>query len=102
MASGAQQKQGPPSMTGLYGTHQSGVFVPPLYQSLQPLAGSSRFFSSPKLTGVFRVTLLISSSPLLGPYNRTMPRALWWPSGGTLFLMSEVILYRTPSVSTSG
>ena len=33
MASGVVQKQGPPSMTGLYGTHQSGVIFLPLYQS---------------------------------------------------------------------
>ena len=25
----------------------------------------------------------------LGPYSRTMPRALWWSYGGGLFLMSE-------------
>ena len=29
----------------------------------------------------------------LGPYSRTMPRALWGSSGGGLFLMSEVPLY---------
>ena len=28
----------------------------------------------------------------LGPYSRTMPRALWWPQGGGRFLMSEVLL----------
>ena len=26
----------------------------------------------------------------LGPYSRAMPRALWWSSGGGLFLISEV------------
>jgi len=30
----------------------------------------------------------------LGPYSREMPRALWRPYGGGLFLMSEVPLYR--------
>ena len=29
----------------------------------------------------------------LGPYRKTMPRALWGSSGGGLFLMSEVPLY---------
>ena len=31
--------------------------------------------------------------PPLGPYSRTMPRALWQSSGGGQFLMSEVPLY---------
>ena len=31
--------------------------------------------------------------PPLGPYGRTMPRALQWSYGGALFLMSEVPLY---------
>jgi len=30
--------------------------------------------------------------PPLGPYSRTMPRALWWPRGGGQFLMSGVPL----------
>ena len=29
----------------------------------------------------------------LGPCNRIVPRAPWWPYGGGLFLMSEVPLY---------
>ena len=29
----------------------------------------------------------------LGSYSSTMPRALRWPQGGVLFLMSEVPLY---------
>ena len=33
---------------------------------------------------VHRGTLLIRSSTLLGPYGRTLPRVLWWPSGGGL------------------
>ena len=36
---------------------------------------------------------LIRNSAPLGPYSRTMPRALWSPWGGGLFLMSEVPLY---------
>ena len=31
--------------------------------------------------------------PLLGPFSRPIPRALWWSKGGGLFLMSEVPLY---------
>ena len=40
----------------------------------------------------YRGTSLISNTPLLGPYNRTIPRFLWWSQGGVLFLMSEVLL----------
>ena len=39
-------------------------------------------------------TSLIRNRAPLGSYSRTMPRALWWPYGGLLFLMSEVSLYR--------
>ena len=39
-----------------------------------------------------RYTSLIRNSAPIGPYSRTMPRALWW-SGGGLFLMSEAPLY---------
>ena len=28
----------------------------------------------------------------LGLYSKTLPRALWWPDGGGLFLMSKVHL----------
>ena len=38
-------------------------------------------------------TSLIGNSAPLGPDIRNMPRALWWSSGGGLFLMSEVPLY---------
>jgi len=40
----------------------------------------------------FRGTSPIRNSAPLGPYSRTMPRALWKPEGGGLFLMSEVPL----------
>ena len=42
----------------------------------------------------YRGTSLIRNSAPLGPYSRTMPRALWWSYGGGRFLMSEVPLYR--------
>ena len=42
--------------------------------------------------GLYRGTSLIRKRAPLGPYSRTMPRALWWPYGGLLFLMSEVPL----------
>ena len=40
----------------------------------------------------YRGTSLIRNSAPLGPYSRTMPRALWWSEGGGLFLMIEVPL----------
>ena len=40
----------------------------------------------------YRGTSLIRNIAPLGPYSRTMPRALWWPKGEWLFLMSEVPL----------
>ena len=41
-----------------------------------------------------RDSSLIKSNLLLGPYSRTVSRALWWPQGRGLFLLSEVPLYR--------
>ena len=41
---------------------------------------------------LYRVTSLIRNSDPLGPYSRTMPRALRWSWGRGLFLMSEVPL----------
>ena len=41
-----------------------------------------------------RGTSRIRNSAPLGPYSRTLHRALKWPLGGGLFLMSEVPLYR--------
>ena len=35
-----------------------------------------------------RGTSLIRNSEPLGPYSRTMRRALWWPPGEGLFLVS--------------
>ena len=43
---------------------------------------------------LYRGTSLIRNNPLLGPYSRSMSRAIWWPWGGGVFLMSEVPLYR--------
>ena len=40
----------------------------------------------------YRGTSLISNQPPIGPYGRSMPRALWRPWGGGLFVMSEVPL----------
>ena len=47
--------------------------------------------------GFDRGTSLTRNRLLLGPYSRAMPRALWWPLGGGLFLMSEAPLYGLPS-----
>ena len=38
----------------------------------------------------FRGTSLMRNRIPLGPCSRTMPRVLWWPCGGGLFLISEV------------
>jgi len=40
----------------------------------------------------YRGTSLIRNSAPLGTYGSNMPRALWRPSGGGLFLVSEVSL----------
>ena len=40
----------------------------------------------------YRGTSLMKNSAPLGPYNRTMPRALRWAQGRGLFLRSEVTL----------
>ena len=37
------------------------------------------------------ISIIRNSAPL-APYSRTMPRALWWSSGGGLFHMSDVPL----------
>jgi len=49
-----------------------------------------RFTSRP---GQYMDTSLIRNCLLLGPYSRTMSRALGWSWGGVQFLMSEVPLY---------
>ena len=41
----------------------------------------------------FTGTSLIRNRRTLGPYSRTMPRALWGSSRGGRFLMSEVLLH---------
>ena len=40
----------------------------------------------------------IRNPPLLGPCSRTKPRVIWRPSGGGLFLMSEVPLQSAGNV----
>jgi len=37
-----------------------------------------------------RGTSRIRNSTILGPYSSPVPRDLWWPLGGGLFLMSVV------------
>ena len=41
----------------------------------------------------YKGTSLIRNSALLGPFSRTMHRALWWILGRGRFRMSEVPLY---------
>jgi len=48
--------------------------------------------ATPSVTPSYRGTSLIRNSALLGPYSRTMHRALWWVLGGGRFLMIEVPL----------
>ena len=50
----------------------------------------------------YRGTSLIRNSPLLGPYSRTVFRALWWPQGGGVFLMSEVPLDQRADARSTG
>ena len=53
-----------------------------------PLQRCTRFV--PNLTcAVFRGTSLIRNCPPLGPYSRTMPRALWWYYGEWRFLRAR-------------
>jgi len=42
--------------------------------------------AGPKPRSLYRVTSLIRNSAPLGPYSRTMPRALWWSLGRGVFL----------------
>ena len=42
-----------------------------------------------------RDTSLIRNSAPLGPYSKTMPRALSWSKGGGAFLMSKVPRYES-------
>ena len=42
---------------------------------------------------LYRGTSLTRKRAPLGPYSRTMPRALWRSWGGWLFVMSEVPLH---------
>ena len=42
---------------------------------------------------MYRGTSLIRNSRPLGPYSKTLHRALWWPLWGGVVLMSEVPLY---------
>ena len=44
----------------------------------------------------YRGTSLIRKHLPVGTCSRTMSRAIWWPSGGGVFLMSEVTLYEVP------
>ena len=58
---------------------------PPTYKGLE-LRDGGRGFSG------YRGISLIRNKPPLGPYSRTMPRALRWSEGGGQFIISEVPL----------
>ena len=64
----------------------------PFYTFLLLDVGAVRAQLQSILLPSHRGTLLIRNSAHTGPYSRTLPRALWWPQGGGLFLMSEVPL----------
>ena len=49
----------------------------------------------------YRGTSLIRNRRPLGPYSRTMPRALWGSWGGGRFRMSKVPLYQKLKLSHS-
>ena len=55
--------------------------------------------------GTYRGTSQLTNSGRLGPYGRTLPRAIWQSQGGGLFLMSEVplclALQRDPNSSVA-
>ena len=76
----------------------------PLYLKAEIVPGAERGSGPPESnrggrSALYRGTSLIRNSPLLGPYSRTVSRALWWPPGGGLFLISEVPLYGVTSGS---
>ena len=54
---------------------------------------TSKPFLEQLASGPYRGTSLIRNSALLGPYGRTMHRALRWVLEGGRFRMSEVTLY---------
>ena len=64
-----------------------------VYYGSDPLRGRSQ-------RTLYRGTSLIRNSLPLGPFSRTLPRALWWSWGGGRFLMSEVPLYMGTSLTT--
>ena len=49
----------------------------------------------------YRGTSLIRNSAPVGPYSRTIPRALWWSQGVEPFLMSEAPLYSRLSLAST-
>ena len=63
----------------------------PLYMAAMLILKQASLLSE---NASYRGTSLIRNCAPLGPYSRIMPRALWWPSGGGRFIMSEVPLYR--------
>ena len=62
----------------------------PLYRA------SRKYGHAPSPGRCYRATSLIRNNPTLGPYSKTMPRALSRPYGEGLFPMSEVLLQDSP------
>ena len=61
------------------------VFGTPLYCTSQRVPRTQN-------SNRYKGTSLIRNIPLVGPHIRTVSRALWWPWGGGVFLMSEATL----------
>ena len=59
---------------------------------LHPNASLSQIWFRAKTLLRYRGTSLIRTFPLLGPYNRNMPMALWQSSAGGRYIMIEVPL----------
>ena len=56
--------------------------------------------ANPESASTYRDTSLIRNRALVGPYSRIVPRTLWSPYGGGLFLMSEVPLYHAAPITS--
>ena len=66
----------------------------PLYtvNAWQPALAATEYSLSMQRADYRGITLIRNRAPLR-PYSRIMSRALWWPYGGRLFLMSKIPLY---------
>ena len=68
------------------------VWIDEVFRMCTNVYGNHRPPPPPHTAVGHRGTLPRRNSAHLGSYRRTRPRALWWSSGGVLFLISEVHL----------